>query len=126
MKIRIILPALIFSQVFFLATKCEAYNPLIDHVQSSPSTQTMMLDYIPGSWNSILVSDPSIKEFMNANYDAIIGGHDMSPYTSNKPPEFMYTNYYCVYVDSVEFQDARDWAASNNVDFESFFIHSYL
>ena len=83
----------------------------LTHSQIFPHTKVMMIDYM----HSLIedpVLGPQIKEFMATHYDAIIsGGRDLINYSSNPPPQFRYTNYYCMYVkedlDS-EYQDAKN------------------
>jgi len=125
-KIKLILASLVIIGAVLLvagstppAKKAKAD---LSHTQIFPHIKVMMIDYVGSAAN-----DPQVKEFMATHYDAAIGGgRDYSSYTSNPPPQFAYTNYYCTYVHnsgSWEYTDAKQWAEAHGVDFESFFIH---
>jgi hypothetical protein len=43
--------------------------------------------------------------------------------TATDDPHFRYTSYYCTYVGSPEYEDAKRRALARGVDFEAFFVH---
>jgi len=83
------------------------------HTPLFPHIKVAVLDYRASN-------TPEELEFMASHYDLLIGG-TLEGYGDS--PGFSYTNYYCTYVGSPEYNDMQAWATSHGVDFEDFFIH---
>ena len=98
----------------------------LTHTQIYPHTKVMMVNYMPGGWNSP-AKDPAVQEFMATHYDAIDGGMpelaNFTPAGNTPPVQMFYNNYYCMYVGNSEYLDAQTWATAHSVNFEDFFIH---
>ena len=83
------------------------HQPDLSHIK------VIMIDYKHSN-------TPEELEFLSSRADLVIGG-TLEGYGDS--PGLAYTNYYCMYVGNEEYEDARQWAARQGVDFEAFFIH---
>jgi uncharacterized repeat protein (TIGR01451 family) len=84
----------------------------LTHEPNFPHIKTAMVDYRQHN-------TPEELRFMAAHYDLLTGS--LEGYGDGV--QLAYTNYYCMYVGNREYEDARQWAAQQGVDFEAFFIH---
>jgi len=82
------------------------HQPALSHIK------VVMIDYK-------YTNTPEELRFLAEHADLLIG--DLEGYGDS--PQLRYTNYYCMYVGNQEYDDARQWAARQGVDFEAFFIH---
>jgi uncharacterized repeat protein (TIGR01451 family) len=84
----------------------------LTHEPALSHTKVVMIDYK-------YTNTPEELDFLAEHADLVIGdleGHGDSP-------QLTYTNYYCMYVGNEEYENAREWAAHEGVDFEAFFVH---
>jgi uncharacterized repeat protein (TIGR01451 family) len=84
----------------------------LTHEPNYTHIKVIMIDYR-------YTNTPEELEFLSDHADLVIG--DLEGYGDS--PQLTYTNYYCMYVGNREYEDARQWAARQGVDFEAFFIH---
>lgn len=85
----------------------------LTHEPALSHTKVVMIDYK-------YTNTPEELEFLSDHADLLIGG---TAEGHGDSPGLAYTNYYCMYVGSAEYENARQWAAQQGVDFEAFFVH---
>lgn len=83
------------------------HEPALSHIK------VVMIDYK-------YTNTPEELDFLAEHADLVIGG---TLEGHGDSPQLLYTNYYCMYVGRSDYEDARQWAAQQGVDFEAFFIH---